>query len=281
MRTASFAAAGWVPFGVFPLIRIDTDSQERGHGLDEVVFRFLDATHAVVLTGAGVSVESGIPDFRGDGGLWRRYPPEQYATIETFQRHPTRSWELFTEIGRTLIAAHPNDAHRALARLEKTGHIHGIITQNIDNLHQVAGSVNVVDVHGNFRRLHCLDCHKTWDFVGELTEDGDIPQCPTCGAIAKPDIVLFGEPVKDLEIIEAMLEPCDFLLVIGTSSEVYPVAGFPDRVSATGGYILEFNLCETPRSRGEKSGGEHAIFLGPAGKTVRSFAERALEISSS
>lgn len=203
---------------------------------------WLHAAHkAVALTGAGISVGSGIPDFRSPGGLWTVFSPEEYATIEIFHRRPAKAWELFRALGKVLLGKQPNAAHRALAQLEQIGLLQGIVTQNIDNLHQQAGSSRVFEIHGDHQHLHCLHCHNKIPVIPDHYQTVGVPLCADCGFPLKPNVVLFGEAVRDLEAIHAFIADCDLLLVIGTSAQVYPAAALPSVVRQNGGRIFEFN----------------------------------------
>ena len=199
------------------------------------------AGKVVALTGAGISVGSGIPDFRSPGGLWTVFSPEQYATIEVFQNNPAKAWELFRALGKVLVGKEPNPAHRALAELEALGLLAGIITQNIDNLHQQAGSSRVFEIHGDHQHLQCLHCHSLVPVDPYLYKSITIPRCAHCAAPLKPNVVLFGEAVRDLEAIHTFVANCDLLLVIGTSAQVYPAAGLPSLVRQNGGRLVECN----------------------------------------
>ena len=199
------------------------------------------ARKAVALTGAGISVGSGIPDFRSPGGLWAVFSPEEYATIEVFHRRPDKAWELFRALGKVLLGKQPNAAHRALAELEHLGRLQGIVTQNIDNLHQQAGSNRVFEIHGDHQHLHCLHCHDMIPAVPEHYQTTEVPRCGHCGFPLKPNVVLFGEAVRDLDAIHAFIADCDLLLVIGTSAQVYPAAALPSQVRQNGGRIIECN----------------------------------------
>ncbi len=199
------------------------------------------AGKVVALTGAGISVGSGIPDFRSPGGLWTVFSPEQYATIEVFQNNPAKAWELFRALGKVLVGKEPNPAHRALAELEALGLLAGIITQNIDNLHQQAGSSRVFEIHGDHQHLQCLHCHSLVPVDPHLYQSTTIPRCAHCAAPLKPNVVLFGEAVRDLEAIHTFVADCDLLLVIGTSAQVYPAAGLPSLVRQNGGRLVECN----------------------------------------
>lgn len=206
---------------------------------------FCEASCRVALTGAGISVGSGIPDFRSTGGLWSRFDPDQFATLEAFFRHPEKAWVFYRELGRVLTGRRPTAAHLALARLERAGLLDQVLTQNIDGLHQAAGSASVSELHGSFRRLQCLACGRREPVRASHLDPGPIPRCNGCGAHLKPDVVLFGEEVREGEEAAELVERCDLLLLIGTSSTVYPVASYPRRVLRRGGCLLEFNLTDT------------------------------------
>jgi len=195
----------------------------------------------VALTGAGISVGSGIPDFRSPGGLWTVYAPDEYATLDVFHRHPEKAWKLYRALGTTLLGKVHNPAHRALAQLEERRRLAGVITQNVDNLHQQAGSEVVLEIHGDHQHLQCLRCGHIEAVVDEHYQMRDVPHCPSCSAPLKPNVVLFGEPVRNMDGIELLIAGCELLLVIGTSAQVYPAAGLPLTVKHHGGMIFEFN----------------------------------------
>ncbi len=196
---------------------------------------------ALALTGAGISVASGIPDFRSHGGLWTSFPPDEYATLEAFQANPAKAWRLYRALGRVLLGKRPNPAHHALARLEAAGLLHGIITQNVDGLHQAAGSKTVYEMHGEHYHLQCLQCGAL-EPITEAHMDADgVPTCVSCSFPLKPNVVLFGEPVRSMEDIDGLIDACDLLLVVGTSAQVYPAAGLVPAVKSRGGIIFEFN----------------------------------------
>ncbi len=221
----------------------------------------------VALTGAGISVESGIPDFRSPGGLWEIFEPSIYATIDTFISDPERSWELFRAVGEMLEGKEPNPAHLALARMERDGYLKAVITQNIDSLHQKAGNRHVIEVHGDHRNLECLRCGTKYSIeFSEFcrTSREPVPLCERCRYPLKPNVVLFGEPVRDFDLAYDAVLSCDTLLVIGTSAQVYPVASLPYAVKERGGLILEFDLQETPLTGTVTD----YFFRGNAGTTV-------------
>lgn len=209
--------------------------------LPEAASKFTSATCAVALTGAGISVNSGIDDFRSPGGLWSKLSPDEYATLEVFIQSPAKAWILYRELGKGLLGRQPNKAHRVLADLEKSGLLKGLVTQNVDNLHQVAGSEKVLEIHGDHQHLQCLQCSNLIPVKKSHYSQDEIPTCKLCNYPLKPNVVLFGEAVRSMDAIEQLLVNCDLLLVIGTSAQVYPAAGFPAAVKQRGGLIFEFN----------------------------------------
>lgn len=227
------------------MVRIIEDT-EREKALVEPARILSRAGKAVAITGAGISVESGIPDFRSPGGLWEKFDPQVYATIDTFLTAPEKSWELFREMGRTLDGTEPNAGHLALASLEEKGILKAVITQNVDGLHQRAGSSNVIEVHGGHFRIECLRCGVDIPSGHEHLHGTHVPRCGHCGFQLKPAVVLFGEGIRGYDEIEEALAGCDLLLVVGTSAQVYPVASFPWRVKSEGGVVFEFNPEQTP-----------------------------------
>jgi len=239
--------------------------------LDEAADVYLEARHPVALTGAGISVESGIPDFRSDSGLWTIFRPEEYATIEAFTRTPEKAWRLYRALGAGLVDKQPSPAHLALARLEAAGKLEAVITQNIDVLHSRAGGQRVLEVHGEHQHLHCLACGFIRPFERADLEEGPPPRCANCRYPLKPNIVLFGEMVREMPAIDEILARSDLLLVIGTSAQVYPVASFPYVVHRQGGSIYEFNTTPTPLTHSADF-----FFEGRAGITVPALADAVL-----
>jgi NAD-dependent deacetylase len=206
----------------------------------------------VVLTGAGASTESGIPDFRSAGGIWAEYDPMEYATIDAFRRDPEKVWDFYAARffgdGKAVLAeAKPNTAHQVLAELERRGLVEAVITQNVDRLHERAGSVNVIEVHGSLRTSSCLDCghSEPFDRVVELLP---VPRCERCGAVLKPDVVMFGEllPEEAIDRSFELARGAGLFLVVGSSLEVYPVAGLPDEALAAGAALAIVNRGSTP-----------------------------------
>lgn len=206
---------------------------------------------AVALTGAGISTPSGIPDFRSTrDGLWERYDPFEVASLNSFRYDPAKFFNWVRPLIRDIDQARPNEAHYGLASLEQTGNLKTVITQNIDTLHQRAGSNNVLEVHGSLRTATCVQCYHTFeagDFMQDFLESGEIPRCPDCDHILKPDLVLFGEqlPARTwLKAVEASRN-CDLMIVAGSSLEVLPVAGLPMRALENGAHLILINHSET------------------------------------
>ena len=212
----------------------------------------------VVLTGAGVSTESGIPDFRSDTGIWAGVDPFEVASIQAFRRDPARVWSFYRERIDLLRAAEPNAAHLALAALERSGLVRAVVTQNIDTLHTRAGSEDVVEVHGSIRSAECKGCLgvEPADAVLAQLETSAIPACPRCGETLKPGVVLFGEllPAVAMERATQLAREAALVLVVGSSLEVWPVAGLP--LEARGFAIL---------NRGQTALDERALLKVDAG----------------
>ena len=199
----------------------------------------------VVLTGAGVSTESGIPDFRSPQGLWAQFDPFEYGSIDAFRADPAKVWRFYAPRFAVLTEAEPNAAHGALARLEQAGLVRAVITQNIDLLHERAGSRDVVEVHGSIRTSSCPGCGASYPLarVLELLADAEAPACPECGSILKPDVVFFGEllPVAEIDRAFELAREAALLLVVGSALEVHPVAGLPLETLAAGGEVAIVN----------------------------------------
>ena len=201
-----------------------------------------EAKMVTALTGAGISVESGIPPFRGKGGLWEKYDPMEVAHIDAFLQDPTKVWNLlFKDMKEVLDKAKPNDSHKGLAKLEKFGILKTIITQNVDGLHQIAGNTDVIEFHGNMAWQKCMDCHKRYE-----THDIDINRIPprcSCDGILRPEAVLFGEMIPQAALWRSrqVAQDCDVMLVIGTSAIVQPAALMPIVAKDTGAKVIEIN----------------------------------------
>lgn len=211
-----------------------------------------NAKNLVALTGAGISTESGIPDFRSPGGLWTKIDPGEFS-IDRFLQNPGRFWKLSLDLKRSgefdLTSAIPNAAHYAMANLENKGMLKCVITQNVDNLHQKAGSIEVVEFHGNMLRAVCMKC-KTLEAIEKVEQriasgQQETPQCNICGGLLKPDAVFFGEPIpsKALMISQIQSQKCDALLVVGTSLQVFPAAEIPiiAKMKSPSATVIEIN----------------------------------------
>jgi NAD-dependent deacetylase len=204
----------------------------------------------VALTGAGASTESGIPDFRSPTGIWAEFDPLEYATLGAFRRDPEKIWRFYAPRFSMLTDAEPNRVHTALAELEERGLLEAVITQNIDRLHERAGSLEVVEVHGSIRTSSCPDCGASYELVRvlELLEEGEgAPHCEKCGAVLKPGVVFFDEllPTDAIDRAFELAARARLLLVIGTSLEVWPVAGLPDGTLDAGGRVVVLNQAPT------------------------------------
>jgi NAD-dependent deacetylase len=200
----------------------------------------------VVLTGAGVSVASGLPTYRGAGGLWQQTEVDRYATAAAIAADPARVWSFFAGLRAGLTRARPNPCHDALARAEqglRSDQRLTVITQNVDGLHRLAGSSRVVELHGTLRRSRCTACDYRLDEDLAKSEQ-DCPRCPTCGAFLRPDVVLFGEPIPVAPEWEAKmaLRPCDLFLAVGTSGTVSPASNFVRSAEYAGARTIYVNL---------------------------------------
>jgi NAD-dependent deacetylase len=215
----------------------------------DVARRLAQAERAVALTGAGVSTDSGIPDFRSaQSGLWEEHDPMRVASLEGFRADPFAFYGFWGARFRGLSDKAPNPTHELVARLEAMGRLRAVITQNIDGLHREAGSRFVHEVHGTYTRARCLRCGIVYplDLIVERVEAGQPPFCDSCGDLVKPDVVLFGEPLPPIfERSAALVREADLLLVLGTSLEVHPVAGLVPLARETGAEVIIVNRDES------------------------------------
>lgn len=205
----------------------------------------------VAFTGAGISAESGIPTYRGVGGFWTQYDPDKYARIDYFERDPSYYWSFFRDTrGPLLHEAHPNPAHLALAKLEISGLLSAVITQNIDGLHQMAGSQKVIELHGSSRKFYCLDCRRSYNLADtkKALSENLPPRCTDCRGVLRPDIVFFGEMLPAGAIEEAfdLARAASLLLVVGSSLVVYPAAQVPLIAHSSGASLAIINDETTP-----------------------------------
>jgi NAD-dependent deacetylase len=221
------------------------------------------ADAVAVLTGAGISAESGMPTFRGENGLWKKYRPEELANVEAFLRHPSLVWEWYTYRRRIVSEIDPNPGHYALAELEQMFATFTLITQNVDGLHHRAGNTNILELHGNIMRNKCVSCGKTIQDV-RLSNDLSPPYCE-CGGLVRPDVVWFGEslPQRELQLAFDAAASSDVFFSIGTSGVVQPAASLPLVAKRDGAYVCEINIERTTLS-------DHMdeTILGPSGEIM-------------
>ncbi len=210
--------------------------------------RISNASYVAVLTGAGISADSGVPTFRGEDGLWRNFRAEELATPDAFRRDPGLVWEWYNWRREIIATKNPNAAHHALVKLERQTSSFTLITQNVDGLHGKAGSKNITEMHGNIWKTRCTVC-------GDVSHNSDVPiailpHCKKCNGLLRPHIVWFGESLDSADIKRSMdaLHTCEVLLVIGTSGIVQPAASFISAAKGSGAYVVEINIEETPNS---------------------------------
>ena len=206
-----------------------------------------ESKNAIALTGAGISTESGIPDFRGDSGIWKKYRADIYGDFQTFMKDPSKFWEMAQSIAPTLFNAKPNPGHIALAELENIDLLKAIITQNVDELHQKAGAIMVYEVHGNINRFNCFGCKASYNKEQLLQKlkkkKKNPPNCDFCGSPLKPSVVLFGEGLPNFEIFQsrALSKKADIMLIAGSSLTVIPVCDLPLYTLSEGGKLIIVN----------------------------------------
>ncbi len=221
---------------------------------------------AVALTGAGISVESGIPPFRGKGGLWEKIDPMKYAHIDAYEQDPEAVWRvLFMQLKEVLEKSRPNDSHNGLYQLEQMGILKTIITQNIDGLHQQAGSRDVIEFHGTFAFQRCMSCQCRLDSKQVILKT--LPPRCACGGVLRPDVIMFGEiiPIQDLQRSQMLATTCDAMLVVGTSATVQPAAYLPVIAKRSGAAIVEINAEPTPLTADISD----VTLIGKAGQIMR------------
>ena len=216
--------------------------------LEDVKRRLSAARSVTVLTGAGISADSGVPTFRGPEGLWKNFRPEELASPEAFERDPRLVWEWYNWRRELLATKEPNPAHFALADLERHVQQFWLITQNVDGLHRAAGSEQLSEIHGNIWKVRCTAC-------GLVEDNRDVPlsfppSCRSCSGMLRPHIVWFGESLDsaDIDASNKALRACDIMLIVGTSGMVYPAASFAPIAKSAGAYVVEMNLDPTPNS---------------------------------
>ncbi|MDH4222253.1 MAG: NAD-dependent deacylase [candidate division Zixibacteria bacterium] len=234
----------------------------------EVLKTFLKKDKRVaVLTGAGISAESGVPTFRGEDGLWKKFKPEELATFDAFISNPQLVWEWYEYRRKLISEVKPNPAHYSLAEMQGYFESFHLITQNVDGLHQKAGSKEVIELHGNIKRNKCISCDKRFEEI-ELTSKEMPPKC-RCGGLIRPDVVWFGEmlPAEAINKAHELSSKCDIFFSIGTSAVVYPAASLPLIAKKAGAYLVEVNL-----ERTELSHLADEVFLGKAGEIMPEIA---------
>ena len=251
--------------------------------IDSAARLIAKSSHVTALVGSGISVESGIPTFRGPGGLWTRLGEPSVRGYQRFLDDPVAWWKqqqdeqadpARTEFRAAIDRAEPNAGHRALAELERLGVLKLTITQNVDNLHYRAGSDLVAEIHGNRTKLRCIACESRWP-RDEFPVDSYPPRCPECDGLVKSDTVMFGEPIPPgvLDLCQRGTESSDCMIVAGTSGTVYPAARFPRAVKDRGGRIIEANPNETPLT-----GRSDVVLRGSTGETLPRLVQRVREL---
>ncbi len=262
--------------------------------IDTVSKILVESNHVIALIGAGLSSESGIPTFRGPGGLWTKIGEPPLNGYEAFKQDPGKWWRqnideasdpTRTKFRHAIDNAQPNYGHTALVQLESIGVLKHQITQNVDNLHFKAGSSAVTEIHGSRNKLRCVGCELRWDKSDfpsgdieatlKIAPNDFYPTCPECNGIVKTDTVMFGEPIPEYVLKECFYQTnqSDCILVIGTSATVYPAASFPERVKNNGGLVIEANPNETTLS----NYADH-VLRGPTGKILPMLARKTSEL---
>jgi len=229
---------------------VRSDDSRLHHTIAQAASALAASPFSIALTGAGLSTESGLPDFRSPGGLWGEYDPMEVATLSAFRRTPEKFYDFYRQRLARLAAAAPNAGHQALAQLEASGRLGAIITQNVDGLHQAAGSRQVIELHGNLREAACPQCQWTGPIrlITEALEAGTLPACPKCGARVKPNVVLFEEllPQEAYQQAEGACRRAGALLVVGSSLQVTPAAWLPQVAHQHGARVIIVNDEPTP-----------------------------------
>ena len=218
--------------------------------IERLASLILESKNIVVLTGAGMSTESGIADFRSPGtGLWEKVDPYEFASINSYIAHPAKNLEFMLETGKAIFSAQPNKGHKALTRLQKLGKLKGILTQNIDRLHHKAKTQNIVEFHGNVMEAKCLQCRRIFPITTMVNQalQGNVPSCEVCNGMLKPNAIFFGEPLESdvLAAADDMFGDCDLLIVLGSSLVVYPVAWYPQKALSMNAKLAIINIQET------------------------------------
>lgn len=213
---------------------------------EKLLNRLKSAYTITVLTGAGISAASGVPTFRGEEGLWKKFKPEELANFNAFMQNPELVWEWYNWRRQLIMDVKPNLGHYALVDMEKLFPEFTLITQNVDNLHQEAGSQKIIELHGNIMRDKCAECSRPYS--GEWDSEKEIPKCPECGGLIRPDVVWFGEllPSDAIQTAQEAAMQCEVFFSVGTSAVVEPAASLPYIAKGNGAYVVEINPEETP-----------------------------------
>jgi NAD-dependent deacetylase len=238
---------------------------------ENLISTLRNAKSVCVLTGAGISAESGVPTFRGEEGLWKKFRPEELANFNAFIRNPELVWEWYAYRRKLIHGVKPNPAHHGLVALERSVKSFTLVTQNVDNLHRRAGSKNVLELHGNIERSYCIQCRA---LVPEPTLEAvtGVPRCTQCGGLIRPDVVWFGEmlPLEVFSKAEAAARQCDIFFSIGTSAIVFPAASLPYTALDHGAFVVELNLEPT-----DLSSRAHEALTGKAGEILPDLLSQA------
>jgi NAD-dependent deacetylase len=219
--------------------------------IQKVAELILKSQAIVILTGAGMSTESGIADFRSPGtGLWEKVDPYEFGSVNSYIANTSKNLKFMLEMGMNIFRAKPNKGHKAITKLQKLGKVKGILTQNIDGIHQKAHSKNIVELHGTANESKCLRCHKVYpitSMINQVLQGNYSPSCEVCHGLLKPNAIFFGEPLLSETLIKAdqMINDCDLLIILGSSLLVYPVASYPDKALAVGAKLVIINIQET------------------------------------
>lgn len=242
----------------------------------ELLSKLKNANKILFFTGAGISAESGIPTFRGKDGIWNKLKPEELANFNAFLRNPDMVWEWYQYRRKIINETQPNAGHHAIKSFENYFNEVNVVTQNVDNLHNRAGSKNVFELHGNIERNYCIDCYKNFD-EKDFSVD-KVPRCKYCGGLIRPDVVWFGEmlPQDVFAMAEEKAKMCDVCFIIGTTGIVFPAAYIPLIAKENGAYLVEINLTET-----ELSDKVNLSLFGKAGEILPAILEEAKKIRDS
>lgn len=219
--------------------------------IEKIAELIQNSNNIVILTGAGMSTESGIADFRSPNtGLWEKVDPYEFGSINSYVANTSKNLKFMLEMGMTIFQAKPNKGHKSITKLQKMGKLKGVVTQNIDGLHQKAHTKNIVELHGTANEARCIRCHKVFPIttmINQVLQGNYSPSCEECNGLLKPNAIFFGEPLLSETLINAdkMIEECDLMIVLGSSLIVYPAAHYPDKALSIGAKLVIINIQET------------------------------------